>query len=61
MAEMSDEEAKKKIERHLMNHSDRSAEEVALALQIPQEQARCLMQDQMMPETAPETGKKTSP
>lgn len=61
MAEMSDEEAKKKIEQYLLNHSERPADEVALALQIPQEQARRLMQDRMMPETAPETGKKTSP
>jgi predicted ArsR family transcriptional regulator len=61
MAPMSDEEAKKKIEQYLMDHPERPADEIAMALDIPQDQARRLMQDGLMPENAPETGKKTSP
>ena len=61
MAQMTDEEAKTKIEQYLMDHPERPADEVAMALQIPQDQARRLMQDEMVQETAPETGKKTSP
>jgi hypothetical protein len=61
MPEISDEEAKKLIEHYLMSNPSDDPDEMATALELPQEQARRIVQDLSIPETAPETGKKTNP
>jgi predicted ArsR family transcriptional regulator len=56
MRQIGDDEAKRLIEHYLLSHPDHSLDEMATALEMPQDQARRLMNEVVVPETVPETG-----
>lgn len=60
MRQIDDEEAKRLIEHYLLSHPDHSLEEMATALEMPQDQARRVMNDVVVQESVPETGNTPS-